>query len=296
MLIRFLFACWMAVRVSAATETTSALIGYSPELNALFWQTFSVPDDGRCIGYILDLDKKVKWTLPPQADIRAGVVAMGEGDELSSCALRAFDVQLELKLKTEQKFEPELKQKLEPYLSVNWSKSISGFGNKSISSMGLWLKSERASWAKGKAAKLFELGATEAEDSNWLDAYDALALATDLDPKMTSTSKEMKDLANKIREKAASETNAAKAELIFEVAIKLNAKDVSSQLHLAPLLVRNNPERAFRFVQKSLSLDPVLTTRIYREDASFSELRCDPKFERNRKRLPEVLVQGVNCK
>ena len=272
-------------------EVIYEVVGFSPELNAVFAVNFEAPDNRKCQSYILDLDKKKRFILPPQPDIAKAVVAMGEEDERSSCALRSFDVQLELKLKNIKSLSPEEKKALEPLMAATTNQPALGFKDTPISSLGAWLKTQRPKWSTPMAQKLYDLGALEAEDSNWLDSHDALVIAADLKPGISSA--EGIDRAKHAMAKAAQETS-AKSVMIWEVATRLDPKSAAAALGLAgcPEVA---PERAMKMVQKALALDPVLTTRTYREEAAFKTLRCESKLKRWRARLPGSLTQGVDC-
>ncbi|MBX3021940.1 MAG: hypothetical protein KF799_09715 [Bdellovibrionales bacterium] len=271
--------------------TETEVMGYSPELGALFAQVYGVPDNGKCVSYILDFSKKIRFVLRAQPDIAKAVVALGEDDERSSCQLRSFDAQLEIKLKTAKTMSAEEKSKYEGYNSSNWSQPIEGFKDKTVNSFGQWLRKERPAYAPGLADKLFELGTTEAEDGNWLDSYDALVIATELKPQVAS--KEARTVAAKVMEKTASEKNSDKARMMYEVVTRLDARAARPLLKLASSGI--GYERAVALVEKALKIDPVATTRAYREDAAFSDLRCHEKAAAARKRLPEALIQDVNC-
>jgi hypothetical protein len=271
-------------------STETEVMGYSPELNAVFAQVFRVPDDGKCKGYILDFEKKIRFIVPPQPDIAKSVVALGEDDERSSCQLRAFDAQLELKLKTTKTFTPEEKAKYDQYYKTEWSKPVAGFKDKPIASLGVWLKSQRPSYQPGLADKVYQLGTEEAADGNWLDSYDALVIATELQPFMAT--KDSREAAKKASDKAAKETG-AKALIIWDIVNKLDPRAARPMLKLAGSGI--GADRAFHFIEKALKIDPVLTTRMYREDADFKDLRCSPRHAAARKKLPPSLTQDASC-
>lgn len=285
------FALLLSTALAAEKPVTELEVrGYSPELNAIFANVYSVPDDGKCKSYILDFEKKTRFTLGPQPDIAKAVVALGEDNELSSCQLRSFDAQLEIKPKTSKTFTPEEKAKYEQYNTADWKKPIAGFKDKPAASLGAWLKKERPSFQPDLAKKLFELGYQEAEDGNWLDSYDALVIAADLNPKLAN--KESRAVLKKVEDKAAKESS-PKALIMWEIATRLDPKAARPMLGLAAAGVA--PARAFKLIQKALAADAVLTTRTYREAAEFKELRCDPKHASARKTLPGTLIQDVNC-
>lgn len=234
--------------------------------------------------------KKQRFILPSQPDISASVVALGEENERSSCQMRSFDAQLEIKMKTAKNMTPEEKSKYDVYIKADWSKPIEGFADKRVSSLGQWIRQQRPSYSPGLQAKLFSLGAEEAQDGNWLDSYDALIIAEGL--KGGTSTKESRQIATKVADKAAKETG-AKALMLWEIVTRLDPKAARPMLKLAASGVGH--DRAANLVQKALKIDPVVTTRSYREEPEFRDLRCNPKAARVRKTLPERLTEGVDC-
>lgn len=283
----------LAVSLLASGEppvTEPEILGYSPELNAFFAQVYRVPDNGRCASYIVDLDKKIRFVLPPQPDIAPSVVAMGEDNERSSCALRAFEAQLDLKLKTPKTMSVEEKSRLEPLLSADWGKPVAGYRDRAAGGLGQWLMAHRPTFAAAVAPKLFELGVIESADGHWLDAYDALMIAVDI--KSGLASPESRKQAAQVAAKATKESG-PKALLMWEVVSRLDSRAVKPLLRLAASGV--GVRRAERLVTRALAVDPVLATRLFREDAEFAALRCEAKFAPARAKWPQALVQDSKC-
>lgn len=276
----------LALLAAAALAGETEVMGYSPELNAVFAQVYPVPDDGRCRSFVLDLERKTKTQIAPVPHVAKSVVAVGEDDERSSCGLRAFDAQLELKLKTPKTATGEEKT----YFDADWSKPIAGFKDEWSASFGQWLRKARPGFATPALTnKVFELGVTEAEDANWLDAYDALEIATEIKPKLATA--DSRKVARMVVEKAEKE-NGPKAALMWEVATRLDPGAARPKLKAA---AGSEPARAASLVGEALKLDPILTTRTFREDPAFRALRCDAKSEGARRKLPAALVADPKC-
>lgn len=280
-----ILALWFA---SLAFASETEVVGYSPELNAVFASVFAVPDDGRCRSYILDLDRHARVALPPVPDVAKAVVAVGEDDERSSCALRAFDAQLELKMKTPKTASTDEKKLFEG----DWSKPRAGFKDETSPSLGAWLRKARPAFATRElSAKLLDLGVAEAGDHNWLDAYDALTIATEMQPKLSS--KESRDAARAVVAQAEKESG-AKAGLMWEVARLLDPGAIRPKLMVAA--ASREPARAAGLILQALGLDSILTTRTFREAPELRALRCDPAAAITRRKLPPALVADLNCK
>lgn len=288
----------VAAVASEAPVTELELMGYSSDLNAVFAQVYSVPDDGRCVGYILDLTSQTRFALPSRPEIAKSVVAFGEDDERSSCQLRAFDAQLELKLKTAKTVSAEDATKLAPYFALAtpaaWKTPPAGFKEARVPSFARWVKTARPAKVTESARKLWDLGLTEIEDANYLDAFDALVIAHDLSPKNPAGSVASAVIGKVVKAATVDARGTPdKANLLYEIIVRLNPRDTVAWLGIAS----HSParERAFAALGKALTLDAVLTTREYREEEEFKPLRCDPKLAKWRAALPEALVKNVKC-
>src|SRR5579871_1537272 len=115
--------------LAAPVETQFDILGYSPELNAIFVQSYAVPDNGKCVGYIIDLDKKTKFVLPPLVGVQKAIVGVGEDEEGSSCQLREIEAPLEIKLKTAKTYTDAEKKLVDSISGANWKKPLPGFKN-----------------------------------------------------------------------------------------------------------------------------------------------------------------------
>jgi hypothetical protein len=286
-----IFLMSLALHAAPPAEAQFALLGYSPELKAVFAQDFMVPDDGHCVSYILDLDKKIKFILPAIEGVHQAVVEAGGDEEAASCATREFEGQLEIKLKAD-------KDVIAPFEKANWKKALPGFKDMSITSLGAWLHKQRPKWHPELAAKLYELGVQAGEDKDWLDGFSALVIAAEWKPGYLS--KEGKARADQITQigeelvKAGDGASVGKAILAWEMAVRLDPGQARAYLDLGKQ-DRGGFERRARLVLKALRANPVMTTRAFREDSGFADLRCEKKAEHARHLLPSELIKDLKC-
>ena len=287
---------------TAEPLATFDFLGYSPELNVAFAQSFKMPDDQKCTGYILDFDKHIKFAMGPVVDVAPALVAAGEDEEGASCQLRDFAGQLELTLRTEKTFNETERKLLAPFLKADWKGKLEGFKNGNVNSLGLFLRVHRPKWNPELSQKVFALGTTEAEDKNWVDAFAALLIANPWKPGFaTKESRERSRLISETSEKATldpavmnDKKERAKLLLSEVVATRLDPKNARPWLNLAKLPELGFARRAL-LVSRALGLDPVMATKAYRESDALKDLRCDPKATGARKVLPAEMVGDPRC-
>jgi hypothetical protein len=284
---------------AAPVESQFDILGYSPELGVIFAQSYVIPDNGKCVSFILDLEKKTKFSLPPLVGVHEAIVASGEDEEGSSCQLREFAAALEIKLKTAKTYTPEEKKLVDPVASVNWKKTLPGFKDGSVGSLGAFLRTYRPQWHPEMAAKVYDLGAAEAEDKDWMDGFSSMVIAAEWKPGYTTKegrerSKQAVSEAEKLSLEKADAKAQAKSVLALEMAVRLDPKNARALLALAKVEAGGFERRA-KLVGKALAADPVMTTRAYREDTGFADLRCSSKAVFARKGLPEELTKDLKC-
>lgn len=280
-------------------ETQFDILGYSPELNVYFAQRYDVPDSGKCASYILDLDKKTKFTLPTVPGVGEAVLGAGGDEEAASCYTREFEGQLEIKLKTGKTYSAEEKARADELSRADWKRPLPGYKDATVPSLGGWLRAHRPKWHPELAAKLYETGVSAAEDKDWLDGFSALVISSDWKPGYSTKAgraraEKLVIQAEKMSGNKGDKVAGAKAILALETAVRLDPKNARAWLDLAEL-GRGGFDRAGRLVAKALTLDPVMATRAFRESEGFYSLRCDKKAESARRALPAELVKDLNC-
>jgi hypothetical protein len=186
-----------------------------------------------------------------------------------------------------------------PLATANWKKPLAGFKDATVPSLGAFLRLHRAHWRPEMAAKIYDLGASEAADQDWVDGLSAMLIAADWKPGYsTKTGREqakqtVKD-AEKLSTSKADGKSRAQAVLALEMAVRLDPKSAAALLALAKEPSGGYGPRV-KLIGRALKSDPVMTTREYREDEAFVDLRCGTKAASARKALPDELTKDLRC-